>query len=114
VSARSPQQREARAFTAPQQPNQRRYEALRAVFVDELTHAEAGERFGYTRDASSQDAREMSRLKGREGHAQVVTQRKLCFRRKSVRPSRSSSAMWSPLATFAAATTPYRPLLPAS
>jgi len=29
--------------------NQRRYEALRAFFVDDLTHAEAGERFGYTR-----------------------------------------------------------------
>jgi hypothetical protein len=49
VPARSAQQAQARAFTAPQQPNQRRYEALRAVFVDELTHAQAGERFGYTR-----------------------------------------------------------------
>ena len=29
--------------------NHRRYEALRAYFVDGLTHAEAGERFGYTR-----------------------------------------------------------------
>ena len=29
--------------------NQRRYEALRAFFVDGLSHAEAGARFGYTR-----------------------------------------------------------------
>ncbi len=36
-------------FTAPQQVNQRRYEALRAFYVDGLTHAQAGARFGYTR-----------------------------------------------------------------
>ena len=49
MPARSPQQREARAFTAPEQLNQRRYEALRAFFVDGLSYAEAGQRFGYTR-----------------------------------------------------------------
>ena len=36
-------------FTAPGQVNHRRYEALRAFFVDGLTHAQAAERFGYTR-----------------------------------------------------------------
>jgi hypothetical protein len=36
-------------FTAPEQTNHRRYEALRAFFVDGATHAEAAERFGYTR-----------------------------------------------------------------
>ncbi len=36
-------------FTAPEQVNHRRYEALRAFFVDGATHAEAGQRFGYTR-----------------------------------------------------------------
>lgn len=36
-------------FTVPEQVNHRRYEALRAYFVDGLTHAQAGERFGYTR-----------------------------------------------------------------
>src|SRR6266496_4120665 len=36
-------------FTSPQQVNQRRYEALRAYFVDGLTYAQAGARFGYTR-----------------------------------------------------------------
>ena len=49
MPARSPQRREARAFTAPEQVNHRRYEALRAFFVDGLSYAEAGQRFGYTR-----------------------------------------------------------------
>ena len=49
MPVRSPQQREARAFTAPKQLNQRRYEALRAFFVDGSSYAEAGQRFGYTR-----------------------------------------------------------------
>ena len=42
MPARSPQRREARAFTAPEQVNHRRYEALRAFFVDGLTYAQAG------------------------------------------------------------------------
>ncbi|KZS70177.1 hypothetical protein A4G29_22805 [Mycobacterium kansasii] len=41
-NARSPQQREVRAFTTPEQLNHRRYEALRAFFVDGLSYAEAG------------------------------------------------------------------------
>ena len=45
----SPQRAGAEFFTAPEQLNQRRYEALRAFFVDGLTHAQAAERFGYTR-----------------------------------------------------------------
>jgi hypothetical protein len=47
----SPQRLGAEAFLAPApaQVNQRRYEALRAVFVDGLTYAQAGARFGYTR-----------------------------------------------------------------
>ena len=48
MPARSAQQ-EAGAFTAPEQVNHRRYEALRAYFVDGLTYAQAGARFGYTR-----------------------------------------------------------------
>src|SRR5712691_10996735 len=40
---------EAEWFTSPQQVNQRRYEALRAYFVDGLSYAQAGARFGYTR-----------------------------------------------------------------
>lgn len=49
MAARSAQHEGAEAFTAPGQTNQRRYEALRAYFVDGLSYAEAGEKFGYTR-----------------------------------------------------------------
>jgi transposase len=49
VPAKSAQEDEASAFTAPAQVNHRRYEALRAYFVDGMSHAEAGQRFGYTR-----------------------------------------------------------------
>jgi hypothetical protein len=42
-------QASAEWFTAPEQVNQRRYEALRAFFVDGLTHAQVAARFGYTR-----------------------------------------------------------------
>jgi transposase len=49
VPAKSAQHDEASAFTAPEQVNHRRYEALRAYFVDGLSYAEAGARFGYTR-----------------------------------------------------------------
>jgi transposase len=50
VTARSPQHAEGAAFfTAPQQVNQRRYEALRAYYVDGLTQEQAGAKFGYTR-----------------------------------------------------------------
>ncbi|HET8642366.1 MAG TPA: hypothetical protein VFM37_10535 [Pseudonocardiaceae bacterium] len=45
----SPQRAGAEFFSALQQVNQHRYEALRAFFVDGLTHAQAGQRFGYTR-----------------------------------------------------------------
>ena len=48
MTARSAQH-EAEWFTSPQQVNQRRYEALRAYFVDRLSYAQAGARFGYTR-----------------------------------------------------------------
>ena len=49
MAAGSPQREGAEAFTAPEQVNHRRYEALRAYFVDGLTYAQAGQRFGYTR-----------------------------------------------------------------
>jgi transposase len=49
MAAGSPQREGAEAFTAPEQVNQRRYEALRAYFVDGATYAQAGRRFGYTR-----------------------------------------------------------------
>ena len=49
MPAGSPQREGAEAFTAPEQVNHRRYEALRAYFVDGATYAQAGQRFGYTR-----------------------------------------------------------------
>jgi hypothetical protein len=38
-------------FTRPEHPSQRRYEALRAYFTEDLTVAEAGARAGYTRSS---------------------------------------------------------------
>jgi transposase len=49
VTARSGQRPGAEWFTSSDQVNQRRYEALRAYFVDGLTYAEAVARFGYSR-----------------------------------------------------------------
>lgn len=49
MAARSPQRQEAGWFTTPAQVNHRRYEALRAFFVDGLTYQQAADRFGYTR-----------------------------------------------------------------
>ena len=49
MAAGSAQREGAEFFTAPDQVNHRRYEALRAFFVDGLTHEQAGERVGYTR-----------------------------------------------------------------
>ena len=50
MTGRSPQhERGAEWFTAPGQVSQRRYEALRAYYVDGLTCEQAGARFGYTR-----------------------------------------------------------------
>src|SRR6266545_4457319 len=49
MAARSPQHDGAGWFTAPAQVNHRRYEALRAFFVDGLTYQQTADRFGYTR-----------------------------------------------------------------
>jgi hypothetical protein len=49
MAARSPQREGAGWFTTPAQVNHRRYEALRAFFVDGLTYQQAADRFGYTR-----------------------------------------------------------------
>jgi transposase len=50
MASRSPQPPDgAVSFTVPAELNQRRYEALRAHYVDGLTWAQAGARFGYTR-----------------------------------------------------------------
>lgn len=49
MAARSAQHGGAELFTAPEQVNHRRYEALRAFFVEGLSYEQAGARFGYTR-----------------------------------------------------------------
>src|SRR6266545_1283814 len=49
MTARPPQRDGAGWFTTPAQVNHRRYEALRAWFVDGLTYQQAADRFGYTR-----------------------------------------------------------------
>ena len=49
MAARSTQHEGAELFTAPEQVNHRRYEALRAFFVEGLSYEHAGARFGYTR-----------------------------------------------------------------
>ena len=49
MAARSPQHKGAGWFTTPAQVHHRRYEALRAFFVDGLSYQQAADRFGYTR-----------------------------------------------------------------
>lgn len=66
MTARSPQQAGGERFTKPDEVNHRRYEALRAFYVDGLTHAQAGDRFGYTRWAMVNLVREY-----RAGHLEL-------------------------------------------
>src|ERR687897_1458123 len=66
MAARSPQRDGAGWFTTPAQVNHRRYEALRAFFVDGLTYQQAADRFGYTRWAMVNLVREQ-----RAGHLQL-------------------------------------------
>jgi transposase len=49
MTAGSPQREGGEWFTAPDQLNHRRYEALRAFHVEGLTYAQVAARFGYTR-----------------------------------------------------------------
>jgi transposase len=49
MTAGPPQRDEAGWFTTPAPVNHRRYEALRAFFVDGLTYQQTADRFGYTR-----------------------------------------------------------------
>jgi hypothetical protein len=46
-------------FTQPAEPTQRRYEAMRAYFLEELSAAEVGERFGYSPAVVHQMASEL-------------------------------------------------------
>ena len=49
----------AEYFLEPAEPAQRRYEAMRAYFVDGLTAGEVGERFGYSPASVHQMASEL-------------------------------------------------------
>lgn len=49
MTAGSPQREGAEWFTVPAQVSHRRYEALRAFFVDGVSYGQAAARFGYTR-----------------------------------------------------------------
>jgi transposase len=49
VAANRPQRVGAESFTAPTAVNHRRYEALRAYYVEGLTLQQVADRFGYTR-----------------------------------------------------------------
>lgn len=49
----------AKYFTQPAEPTQRRYEALRAYFVDGLSATEVGQRFGYSPQVVHQMASEL-------------------------------------------------------
>jgi|SRR5215475_4754663 len=49
MAARPAQHSGAELHAAPEQASHRRYEALRAFFVEGLSYEQAGARFGYTR-----------------------------------------------------------------
>src|ERR671913_2376841 len=66
MTARPPQRDGGGCFPAPTRPTHRRYEALRAFFVDGLTYQQAADRFGYTRWAMVNLVREQ-----RAGHLQL-------------------------------------------
>jgi transposase len=66
MTGRPPQRDGAEWFTTPAQVNHRRYEALRAFFVDGLTYQQAADRYGYTRWAMVNLVREY-----RAGHLQL-------------------------------------------
>lgn len=87
MAAGSPQREGAEAFTAPEQVNQRRYEALRAYFVDGATYAQAGQRFGYTRWAMIDLVRRY-----RDGKLALFARRASPAPRREWRRPRSGSA----------------------
>src|SRR5215211_190302 len=60
-SAKRPHQPEAAFFADPQDTTQRRYETLRAYFLDGLTAAQAGTRFGYAESSVQAMVRDFRR-----------------------------------------------------
>src|SRR6266542_2427862 len=60
-SAKRPHRREAAFFADPQQAAQRRYEALRAYFLEGATAAQAAARFGYAESSVQAMVRDFRR-----------------------------------------------------
>ena len=50
-------------FTEPEEPTQRRYEALRAYFIEGLTASEVAARFGYSPQVVHQMASELRAIR---------------------------------------------------
>ena len=113
MTARSPQQPPSEFFTAPAQLNQRRYEALRAHYVEGLSYAEAGRRFGYTRWAMIDLARQHRAGKlalfappGRPGRRAGAGSRKDAVRARVIELRREGLSTYEISARLAAEGTP--------
>ena len=113
MTARSPQQPPSEFFTAPAQVNQRRYEALRAHYVEGLSYAEAGRRFGYTRWAMIDLARQFRAGKlalfarpGRPGRPAGAGSRKDALRARVIELRRQGLSSYEISARLAVEGTP--------
>ncbi len=95
MTARSPQRDEAGFFTDPSEASQRRYEALRGVFVDGLSYAEAGRRFGYARWAMVDLARQL-----RAGRLWLFAPPGRPGRRPGAAPNRNAGLTWPHLEQY--------------
>lgn len=115
MAGRSPQhgKGQGQAFLSSGETNQRRYEALRAYFVDGLSYAEAGRRFGYTRWAMVDLARNYraDRLTlfappGRPGRRPGAAPKKDAAREKAIELRREGLSVYEISARLTAAGTP--------
>jgi hypothetical protein len=113
MAAESPQQRGSEFFTAPAQVNHRRYEALRAYFVDRLSYAEAGRRYGYTRWAMVDLVRQFRRdelvlfaPQGRPGRRPGAAPQKDAARARVIELRREGLSTYEISARLAAEQTP--------
>jgi transposase len=109
MAGRSTQHPEAERFSAPIELNQRRYEALRAYFLDGLSYAEAGQRFGYTRWAMVDLARQYRAGKltlfappGRPGRRRGAAPKKDAVRARAIELRREGLSVYEISARLAA------------
>jgi len=113
MTARSPQQPPSEFFTSPAHLNQRRYEALRARYVDGLSYAEADRRFGDTRWTMIDLARQHRAGKlalfappGRPGRRAGAGSRKDAVRARVIELRREGLSIYEISARLAAKGTP--------